>query len=76
MKYRLQVLIPKVLDARIRKAAKRQSISKGAWVCLAIEQALKREQLDLDPLEKLDKLQAPTADIDEMLIEIEGGRRS
>jgi hypothetical protein len=42
----------------------------------AIERALKEEQRVSDPLAALESLQAPTADIDQMLSEIEDGRRS
>lgn len=71
---RLQVLVPPGLDARVRKAAQRQGVSKGAWVRRALDDALKREVRAPDPLERLASLGAPTADIDEMLAEIEAGR--
>lgn len=41
MSHRLQVLIPKELDARLRKAAQRNRVSKGEWVRQAIEAALR-----------------------------------
>jgi predicted transcriptional regulator len=75
MSYRLQVLIPEGLDARIKKAAQRNRMSKGAWVRGAIEQALTQKQLAADPVAKLATLGAPTADIDQMLAEIEAGRK-
>lgn len=78
MSHRLQVLIPEELDARIRKAAQRLRISKGEWVRRAIEAALRaraaEQGLDRDPLARLASLDAPTADIDQMLDEIESGR--
>jgi len=74
MRYRLQVLIPEDLDARIKKAAQRGRISKGEWVRRAIEMALEGGRSDADPLSRLASLKAPTADMDQMLAEIESGR--
>jgi hypothetical protein len=77
MSHRLQVLIPEDLEARIEKAAQRARTSKGAWVRMAIELALKRrpgESGSADPLARLASLDAPTADIDGMIAEIESGR--
>jgi predicted DNA-binding protein len=70
--HRLQVLIPPSLDARLRKAAQRSRQSKGEWVRRAIERAL--DEPDDDALAKLARLAAPTADIEQMLAEIEAGR--
>ena len=75
MSYRLQVLIPEGLEARVRKAAQRSRLSKGAWVRRAIERALAENRAEADPLQKLSGLGAPTADIEQMLAEIEAGRR-
>lgn len=74
--YRLQVLIPGSLENRLRKAAKRARTSRGAWVRQAIEERLERESgnLPLDPLAAMQELNAPTADIDVMIAEIEAGR--
>jgi hypothetical protein len=74
MSNRLQVLVPEGLDARIRKAAQRRGVSKGQWVREAIESALAGEGRGPDPLSRLSSLGAPTADIDQMLAEIEAGR--
>ncbi len=78
MSHRLQVLIPEELDARVRKAARRLRISKGEWVRRAIEAALRRGTAEpgegRDPLARLESLDAPTGDIDQMLAEIEAGR--
>ena len=77
MSHRLQVLIPEEIDARIRKAANRERISKGEWVRRAIQAALSHEtdaRRGSDPLARLAALEAPTADIDQMLSEIEDGR--
>ena len=75
MSHRLQVLIPEDLNAAIRKAAQRQRCSKGEWVRRAIHGALVRETANDDPLATLRSLEAPTGDIDEMLEQIESGRR-
>ncbi len=75
MSNRLQVLIPEGLDARLRKAAQRNRLSKGEWVRRAIERALSQEKATPDPVAKLAALNAPTGDIEQMLAEIEAGRR-
>jgi hypothetical protein len=49
-------------------------MSKGLWVRRAIEQALSNGQTEVDPLDRLSHLGAPTADIEQMLAEIESGR--
>jgi predicted transcriptional regulator len=74
MSHRLQILLPEGLDARLRKAAQRTRMSQGEWVRKAIEQALASSHPEPDPLERLSSLGAPTADIDQMLAEIEAGR--
>lgn len=77
MSHRLQVLIPTELDLQLRKAAQRKRMSKGEWVRRALTESLRQTQ-DLgaatDPLAKLSSLNAPTADIGEMIREIERGR--
>lgn len=75
MSKRLQVLIPDELDVRLQEAARRAGISKETWARRAIECVLEREQPEPDPLQRLASLDAPTADIDEMLAEIEAGQR-
>ncbi len=75
MSHRLQVLVPEPLDSRIAKAASRRKLSKGAWVRLVVEKALVEEAAGEDPLARLASLGAPTGDIDQMLGEIEAGRR-
>jgi hypothetical protein len=72
--YRLQVLVPTGLDTRIRKAAHRHRLTKGEWVRRAIERALAEERGPVDPLDRLSRLGAPTADIDQMLAEIDAAR--
>ncbi|MBM3778022.1 MAG: hypothetical protein FJW23_07245 [Acidimicrobiia bacterium] len=73
MSHRLQILVPDVLDRRIRKAAQRSRQSAGAWVRQAIERALQEPQ-GADPLDQLSRLGAPTGDIGQLLAEIEAGR--
>ena len=75
MSKRLQVLIPAGLDARVSKAAQRGRLSKGEWVRRAIERALDDRSAAADPVETLARLGAPTGDIEQMLAEIEAGRR-
>jgi Ribbon-helix-helix protein, copG family len=76
MSNRLQVLIPPELDARLLKAARRSRISKGEWVRRAIELSLNSglRTDSKDSLTRLASLNAPTADIGEVLEEIERGR--
>ncbi len=76
MSHRLQVLIPPELDAKLEKAAQRSSVSKGAWVRTALQAALDRSGhlAGGDAVARLAALDAPTADIDQMLAEIEAGR--
>ena len=74
MSNRLQVLIPESLDRRIRKAAQRSRQSTGAWVRDAIERHLNEARSAPDALDQLQRLEAPTADIAQMLAEIEDGR--
>ncbi len=75
MSHRLQVLIPESLAARLQKAADRSRLSRSAWVRRVIERALAEERTVRDPLTTLSSLGAPTGDIDQVLAEIEGGRR-
>jgi hypothetical protein len=74
MSRRLHVLIPAELDAQISAAAERGHISKCEWVRRALEESLHREGSTSDPVARLSKLNAPTADIDQMLADIETGR--
>ena len=74
MHHRLQILLPEGLDARLRKAAQRSRLSKGEWIRRAIEQALAAGRPERDPFSRLSALEAPTADIDQMLAEIDAGR--
>ena len=74
MSHRLQILIPEALDQRVRKAAQRARLSKGAWVRKSIELALQPPQATRSPIDRMASLEAPTADINQMLSEIEAGR--
>jgi hypothetical protein len=76
MTHRLQVLISEELDAHIEKAAQRSRMSKGAWVRNTLMEALNRSGhfTGEDSIARLASLDAPTADIDQMLAEIEAGR--
>jgi len=77
MSNRLQVLIPSELDAEVRKAAQRLGVSTGEYVRRALRQSLPTHPVvgaENDPLARLAALSAPTADIDDMLAEIERGR--
>ena len=74
MSNRLQVLISASLDARLRKAAQRNRLSKGEWVRRAIERQLEDPRLPADPLVTLAALGGPTGDVEQMLAEIEAGR--
>ena len=75
MSHRLQVLIPPELDAKLDKAAQRSFVSKGAWVRMALQSVLDRSGnfSAADSVARLAELEAPTADIDQMLAEIEAG---
>ena len=75
MSHRLQVLIPEGLDVAIRKAAQRRRCSKGEWVRRALKRALASDRDAADPLGRLLALDAPTGDIEQMLAEIESGRK-
>ncbi len=75
MSHRLQLLVPADLDAALKKAARRAQLSKGAWVRRAIEAALRQEgKRPGSAVDRLAALGAPSADIDEMLLEIDKGR--
>lgn len=72
--HRLQVLILVGLDAHIRKAAQRHRTTTGEWVRRAIERTLAEDRGPGDAPDRMSHLGAPTADIDQMLAEIEAGR--
>jgi hypothetical protein len=74
MGHRLRVLISAELDSQISAAAARSHMSKSEWAQRALENCLHREGLIPDPVARLAKLNAPTADIDQMLAETGAGR--
>jgi len=74
MSRRLYVLIPAELDAQISTAAERCHMSKHEWARHALEESLHRKGPTPDPVARLAKLNAPTANIDQMLAEIAAGR--
>jgi hypothetical protein len=78
MSKRLQVLLDEAELMEIRKLARRQRLSTAAWVRQALR-AARRAEPRTDIKKKLATVRAaashafPTADIDQMLIEIERG---
>ena len=77
MSHRLQVLIPPDLDTQIDKAAQRSRISKGEWVRRALKESLRRggSESKTSPVERMAALACPAGDIDQIIAEIEEGRR-
>ena len=74
MSVRLQIIVSEGLERRIRKSAQRSRLSTSAFVRRAIERALAEEQDGGDALARLAALEAPTADLDQILSEIDSGR--
>jgi len=77
MSHRLQVLIPPELDARLRKSSQRLGISTGEFLRRALRKSVLQSDTGIpnqDPVAGLAALSAPTADIEQMLAEIERGR--
>jgi len=74
MSSRLQIIVPAELERSIHRAARRGRLSTSAWVRRAIERQLAEERPTADSLDRLANLEAPTADIDRMLEEIDAGR--
>ena len=74
--HQLQVSVSESLYDRIREAARRSNVPTAVWVREAIEERLEREfrRSSEEALEAMCKLDAPTADIDDMLAEIAAGR--
>ena len=75
MSHRLQVLIPQELEISLKKASQRAGVSKGEYVRRAIEDALSRTGSgdDMDPLERLEILGAPTSSIEDMVSDTRSG---
>ena len=78
MAKRLQVILQDPEYREIQRAAKTQHMSVAAWVRQALAIARRRDPIG-DPGKKLDAVRAaarhlyPTADIEDMLAEIESG---
>ena len=78
MSKRLQVLLDESELAEIRRTARRQKLTTAAWVRQALR-AARRAEPGADAKKKLAVVRAaarhrlPTADIDQMLAEIERG---
>lgn len=70
MSYLLRIRIPEELDVALAQAAARNSVSKGEFVRNAIEAALAQRVAEVDPVATIAAINAPTADIEEMLAEI------
>jgi hypothetical protein len=73
MGHRLSVLISAELDSKISGVAELGHMSKHEWVRCALQESVGREGLIPDPVARLAKLNAPTADIEQMLAEIGPG---
>jgi hypothetical protein len=78
MSQRLQVLLDEQEFAEIRRTARRNRMTVAEWVRQALRRA-RREEPDGDPRRKLTAVRAaarhayPTADVPQMLAEIERG---
>ena len=81
MSKRLQVLLPDQEMAEIQRFARRERLTVGEWVRRVLREARLRQPVH-DPETKLKAVRKaasysfPTADIDQMLSEIEQGYRS
>jgi len=78
MSKRLQVLLDEAELDQFRESAQRQGVPVSEWVRRALREARRREpQGDLDSklraVREATKHEFPTADIDQMLAEIEQG---
>jgi hypothetical protein len=77
MSYRLQVLISEELNGQLQKVSKRNRISKGEWVRRALVESVQpnRARSGVSAVSQLAVLNGPTTGIEQMLNEIESGRR-
>jgi hypothetical protein len=81
MSKRLQVLLPDQEMAEIQRVARRERVTVGEWVRRALREARARRPVS-EPEAKLKAIRRaaeysfPTADIDQMLSEIERGYQS
>jgi len=81
MSKRLQVLLPDDEMAGIQRLARRERMSVGEWVRQALREARSRKPVNdsdtkLKAIRRAAGLSFPTADIDQMLAEIERGYQS
>lgn len=80
MSKRLQVLLPDTEMDEIRRLARRERVTVGAWVRHVLREARSRQpvhdmQTKLRAVRKAARHSFPTADIGQMLEEIERGYR-
>ena len=80
MSKRLQVLLPDAEMEELRRLARREHIPVGEWVRRALRAARTRQpasdpQVKLKAVRKAAEYSFPTADMDQMLREIEQGYR-
>ena len=78
MSKRLQVLLPDPEMDEIRRLARRERLTVGEWVRRILREARSRQpvhepQLKLKAVRKAAEYSFPTADIEQMLAEIERG---
>jgi hypothetical protein len=78
MSKRLQVLVSDPEMAEIRRLARREQVTVGEWVRRVLREARMRQpvhdpQVKLKAVRKAVRYSFPTADIDQMLEEIEQG---
>ncbi|WP_428278189.1 hypothetical protein [Candidatus Palauibacter sp.] len=68
--------VPESLYHRLHDAAERSHVALAEWIREAIEERLEHEfrASPEEALEAMRKLDAPTADIDDMIAEIAAGR--
>lgn len=81
MSKRLQVLIPDAEMEELRKLARREHLALGEWVRRVLREARSQRpvqdpQAKLKAVRKAAEYSFPTADIEQMLAEIEQGYRS
>ena len=81
MSKRLQVLIPDSEMEELRKLARREHLALGEWVRRALREAranqpIQEPQAKLKAVRKAAEYAFPTADIEQMLSEIERGYQS
>ena len=80
MSKRLQVLIPDSEMEEIQRMARRERVTVGEWTRRALRMAracqpLNDPQVKIKAIRKAAEYSFPTADIQDMLAEIEGGYR-